>query len=124
MVWNGEAGGLCQWRVENSEIHYLPMTDQTKQHFPVGDPRLRVSKAMMAAERAGMRHVVAKPIRRVDEDGAMYDVTIALMLEMVQFPFALRDDLVDATSRIHDIGAMPPIKYESWGKETSTYPDS
>lgn len=52
------------------------------------------------------------PIRRVDEDGNIYDLTRVFFEEFRFFPFSPRDDLIDAMSRIYDLEPMPAVKFE------------
>lgn len=46
------------------------------------------------------------PIRRVDQDGKIYDLTRVFFEEYRFFPFSPRKDLVDAMSRIYDMEPM------------------
>ncbi len=53
------------------------------------------------------------PIRRLDEDGNIYDLTRVFFEEFRFFPFAPRDDLIDATSRIYDMEPQPARLHEA-----------
>lgn len=62
------------------------------------------------------------PLRRIDEDRNIYDLTRVLFEEYLFFPFSPRDDLLDAMSRIYDMEPLPASKVESL--EPEDYPDS
>jgi hypothetical protein len=90
----------CLWRVDEEHSHIVTS-------------RMRgLTRNMQVMKEAGQEYRIAKPIIRKDEDGKLYDVTRVLMEEMMFFPFAPKDDLVDATSRIYDMEATPPMIYE------------
>lgn len=87
----------CLWRVD-------------EEHSHVVTSRMRgLTRQMQIMQATGQEHRIAKPIVRKDEDGKLYDVTRCLMEEMLFFPFAPKDDLVDALSRIYDMEATPPL---------------
>jgi len=82
-----------------------------------GQPILRPlrgdTKMMAEAKSAQEEWRIAKPIVRKDEDNQPYDLTRAFIEEAIFFPFGTHDDLLDAASRIYDMGAVPPVMAES-----------
>jgi hypothetical protein len=62
-------------------------------------------------------HRIVTPLRRLDEDGNIYDLTRVFMEEARFFPFAPHDDLIDAVSRIYDMEPCAPVAYESTATE-------
>jgi hypothetical protein len=104
--------GDCYWKFNETDIKldYLPTQGLTK--------------LMRAKEAEGQPHRIPKPIVRRDEDGNVYDVTYALMQEMLIFPFGSHDDLIDATSRIYDMQPTPPVYQDRLAPEMHIYPDA
>src|SRR5690606_33092704 len=92
--------GVARWWIEEGleEIHY--------EH--------------MAAPHRLERHVrmtgelwrLYEPIRRIDEDGNIYDLTRVFFEEFRFHPFSPRDDLIDVMSRIYDMDPAPAVKTE------------
>jgi hypothetical protein len=74
------------------------------------------------AQAAGERWRIQDPIRRVDEDGDIYDVIRIGFEEVKFFPFSPRDDLVDVMSRIYDMEPRAAVRYES--VPVIDYPDA
>lgn len=93
--------GDCYWHIDaaQSKIVKLPVKG--------------LSKLQRQFKDGGREHLIAKPIRRIDEDGKIYDVTMGLIEEMLFFPFAPKDDLVDAAARIYDMDVVPPALSEA-----------
>ncbi len=92
--------GECTWEADLDEgaMVYTPVKGETAVR-----KRLR--------ER-GQEFLASKPLRKKNEMGEVYDLTVELMNEMLFFPFATHDDLVDATSRIYDMEPMPASRVE------------
>jgi hypothetical protein len=88
--------GDCYWHVDEKASHIVKIPVRGK------------TKMMTSMDAAGQSYRNAKSIRRLDEDRKPYDVALALMEEMMFFPFAPKDDLVDATSRIYDMDLQRP----------------
>lgn len=61
---------------------------------------------------AGELWRLMEPLRRLDEDGNIYDLVRVFFEEYGFFPFSPRDDLIDAMSRIHDMDPMPAVMHE------------
>lgn len=91
-------GRECTWEVEGNQILYQPA---------VGEPKI-----VKEMRRTGQQPRIMAPIVARDENGAVYDVTSALIEEMLLFPFAPHDDMVDACSRLYDLEPMPPAVAE------------
>lgn len=87
--------GTCAWSVnlEDGNLAYRPIS---------GDTAL-----VKRAKERGQGYLTNTPIKRKDEKNEVYDLTCELVDEMLFFPFAQHDDLVDVVSRIYDMEPMP-----------------
>jgi hypothetical protein len=59
------------------------------------------------AEKMSQGYRIQGPIKAIDEERSVYDVTRAFFDEAVQHPFSPKDDLIDATSRLYDLQPRP-----------------
>ena len=74
--------------------------------YPTEEENLtRLQRSMLAA---GYEYRIARPIRRLDQDKQIYDVTERLRVQIDMFPFGGRVDLIDALSRIYDAEPTTP----------------
>ncbi len=98
-VWH-ETHETATWKVgeDGSSIVHSKLKGETK-----------LQQQMRARSQADR---IARPIKRLDEQKRLYDVTRALIEEFLFFPFGTHDDLLDATSRIHDMSPNPPIIHD------------
>lgn len=109
-----EHGQRMLWRFDDGQFKTMPLSTPGIVGRGVlpqfSDQQLREggTTMMKRAIEHGQGWLVARPITAVNEDGEIYDVTKALIDEMLYFPFAPKDDLVDAVSRIYDMGVMTP----------------
>jgi hypothetical protein len=99
-----ESGNLA------GQIVYTPLMGKLKQH--------------RALEESGQGHRIVRPIKRRNEDGAVYDLTREWMNEALFYPFAPKRDLIDASSRIYDMNATAPVLNEGRLAEPTSYADS
>jgi hypothetical protein len=60
----------------------------------------------------GYEYRISKPIKRKDENDAIYDITEQFRMQVHFFPFGGKKDLVDAASRIYDMEPMAPTSNE------------
>lgn len=108
VVWN--ANQVCLWEAVDDRVAYRELR---------GKP-----EAWTEMEARGEAARKAAPIKRVDEEGRVYDVTAALIEEMLYFPFGSHDDLVDAASRIYDMEPVPPKVIDADALEPNVYMDT
>ena len=92
--------GRCLWSIDTEKQTVAPR------------PLVAPTRQMVQLDASGEGNRVAGPVKRIDEDQHAYDLTLALMEEMTFFPFAPKDDLVDAVSRIYDMDPVPPTLFE------------
>lgn len=99
-VWHPEypKGATWEWDDTQSKIEYAPIKGL-----------LNIEKRCQAN---GELWRLIEPLRRVDEDGSIYDLTRVFFTEVGFFPFSPRDDLIDAVSRIYDMEPRPAVLQE------------
>lgn len=98
--------GAAQWKLEvdqesgrATDLKYLPLRDLTS--------------AQRDAVNRGDRELLARALKRVDEDGTLYDVTVRFISELEDHPYASHDDFLDACSRVYDMEVSPPPSHDS-----------
>lgn len=66
----------------------------------------------------------ARPIKKKNEEGRIYDLTVDFINQAITIPFAGgHDDLVDAASRIYDMKLIAPMIIRSSYSEPTVYDD-
>lgn len=72
---------------------------------------LTVNQMKMLKE--GQADMVARPLKAVDSEGKLYDLTVHFFEEFCFFPFGRWRDLIDAVSRIYDMEPTGPVVYRA-----------
>jgi hypothetical protein len=67
-----------------------------------------LTKSQTRMVSVGAPYRIAKPIKRQNEEGKIYDLTKDFKLQLDNFPYWRLVDLVDAASRIYDMEILPP----------------
>jgi hypothetical protein len=93
-VWRRGIGPAV-WSVVDGEVRYEKMRE--------------VTTAQRDAITRGDKPLLARAIKRIDEDGEIYDLTIRWIEEMVDHPYGEHDDLIDAGSRVYDMSVAAPV---------------
>jgi hypothetical protein len=92
---------------KDSRIRRLvPLMQKGQFFFPYsGQP----TKAQIKAKATGRGHLIAKPIKQVDQDNKIYDLTVWITKsEAPYFPLGAHKDALDASSRLFDVELRPP----------------
>ena len=95
--------GPAQWR--------LVLDEETERATDLKYSALKeLTSAQRDALNRGDRELLARAIKRIDEQGVLYDVTVRFINELEDHPYATHDDFLDACSRVYDmeVSAPPP----------------
>ena len=106
LEWPRDGEGAKNDRVQR-------LTPDLKAHrfyVPYETDEENLTKAQRRMAESGYGYRISRPIKRLDENRQIYDLTERLRLQIGFFPFCERKDVVDATSRIYD---MEPVRPES-----------
>jgi hypothetical protein len=87
-------------------------------------PLIALTKLQRTCEASGELYRIVRPIKHVDEDRNVYDLTRAFIEEALFFPFAPHDDLIDACARIYDMKPVAPQRWERAAWEAPVHPDA
>jgi len=116
---------FCTWKIGQSR------DTKNKSQVILYTPFREPTKAMKAVENLGQPYRKAEAVKRVERLGegehrtsTIYDLTRVLFEEMMFFPFAPRDDLVDAMSRYNDLEPTTPQLIEESQAAPTIHPDS
>jgi hypothetical protein len=87
-------------------------------------PLLGPTRAQRRLEIMGERYRIVDPIKHLDENRNGYDLTRAFIEEVLFFPFAPHDDLIDACARIYDMKPVAPSAWERPAWQPPVHPDA
>jgi len=114
-VWHD--GRAQTWRIEDDP--------ESKQYQAIVYSEFRgLTKKQQQFLDAGSFDLVAKALKKKDNEKQIYDLTVRLMQEYLQFPFGAHDDLLDATSRVYDMNLVEPMTYERRNLDPPVFHDS
>jgi hypothetical protein len=127
--FGGGPGNQALWDIWTEEdSKRMIEAGATENNIAVGNVVYRQMKGptrqQRACEATGQRYRVVTALKRLNEDGDMYDLTRTFIEEYRLHPFAPHDDLLDGTSRIFDMEPTKPVPFESMRAEPRTHLDS
>lgn len=72
---------------------------------------------------SGQAYRILKPVKRRDHEGNIYALNKGFLDEYLVYPFAIHDDILDASSRIYDMDYQPPIIIDERQLEPEVFED-
>lgn len=116
---------LAVWRNSQPQIWKIDRdTDSKLYNTIVWDTCTGWTKMQKEAIDRGEEYLIARAIKRLDEEKHVYDLTLKFMDEYQFFPFGRYKDLCDATSRIFDLDPSAPQVISKGATDPHTYFDS
>lgn len=86
-----------------------------KFFLPYKTDSARLTKNQRMMEDRGYSYRIARPVRRKDNEGNVYDLSDIFRLQAHYFPHGGKKDLIDAAARIYDMEPTAPSSAESMG---------
>lgn len=102
-VW--QDGQPKTWRVDSDK-------ESKSYQSVVYEDFIGLSKKQQELLDNGQADMLATAIKRVDSERQIYDVTVRMIEEYLQFPFGAHDDILDAASRFYDLEMVEPVTYD------------
>mgnify|MGYP001594450259 FL=1 len=119
LAWPSEGPGSKFDRIQRLEPDF-----RNRRFYLIAQPtstNLTSIQARMVA--SNQPHLVLAPVRRKDETGKIYNLTLDFVQQFLAYPFTSHEDMLDATSRIYDMDARPPILIDDKILEPETFDD-
>jgi phage terminase large subunit-like protein len=113
----GDFARICLWTVWTDEHAKAAAAANSKADYHVGQIIYRPMRGITKLQEAGDKARIVWPLKRLDENQAVYDLTRVFIEELVLHPFASHDDLIDAASRIYDIEPSAPVPIDARAME-------
>ena len=104
LAWPRDGEGAKNDRVQR----LTPDLRNHRLYVPYDTDPDNMTKAQRRMEQSGYDYRISRPIRRLDENRQMYDLTERLRMQIGFFPFCERKDVVDALSRVYDLEPVRP----------------
>ncbi len=116
------------WSIWTEEDHKRGEEAGMEKNPPIDTIIYRPMRALTRQQRymeaTLQRFRILTPLKRLDENGDMYDLTRMFLEEMRLHPFAAHDDILDAASRVYDLEPKAPVPLEAASTEPTAHPDS
>lgn len=97
--------------------------DLRSHKFFVPSDSKTLTSNQLRCKNSHQEYRIAKPIKKTDSDGNLYDLTVMLKEQIMFYPFAPLKDLIDATSRIYDMEPRPPVIIDESELEPEAFND-
>jgi hypothetical protein len=133
VVWHGEFAdkrgefaGQCYWHVWTDEDAESAKQQGKPAPHHIGQIVYRPVRGLTKLQQslAETKYRIVRPLKRLDENKDVYDLSRLFMDEMVRHPFSVHDDLIDAVSRIYDIDPKPPTLVDARSTESIDVEDT
>lgn len=116
---------LAVWHDGRAQTWHVDIDPQSKTYQSVlYDDFKGLTKKQNEMLQSGQMDLIAKAIKKVDSEKQIYDTTIRLIEEFLQFPYGEHDDILDAASRFFDLNMVEPVRYSTSSLEPPIFADS
>jgi hypothetical protein len=107
LAWPRQGGGSKRDRVQRLS----PDFRNHRFYVPYPTKSDELTKVQRRAEHNWEQHLISRRIVRRDENNKVYDLTKRFLMQVSQFPFCQKKDIIDACSRIYDMDPKTPVLY-------------